>query len=154
MTITSNESMAAQVAVVPQDRDATGETASDGYPAAGAQPRATTAHPRRSQGDFLKAIKSLGYGPDVNHAPLVADASLKARPRVHHRAYVSCPLETWTEVFGNPKGIEEYGGRPKSRLPLNVWQHSCADGPIMCIGHLFERSPGVPWVVTFRVSVL
>ncbi len=66
--------------------------------------------------------------------------------------HVSCSRETWTTVFGEPDCIEAIGDS-MAKDSLYLWKHFCTDGPITCIGHLFERWPGESWVVVVRVSL-
>jgi hypothetical protein len=63
-------------------------------------------------------------------------------------ALVSCPLDTWEEVFGEPQRVTEYLDASTHRS-LQTWQHECSDGLVTCIGHLLERPQG-RWVVLTR----
>lgn len=99
-----------------------------------------------SRRDFLRAVQLLGGGLNVRKVRGKRDL-FEVVP-----VHLSCPHETWVKVFGEVRGPEEQetaAGNPG----VHVWEHPCADGRVTCIGHLFERSPGVPWVVLVRVCL-
>jgi hypothetical protein len=99
-----------------------------------------------SRRDFLQALQLLDSGLSVRQ--IQAKRSLFEVMPVH----LSCPHETWAEVFGEMRG----GDAQESAADnpgVQSWEHHCTDGPVTCIGHLFERSPGVAWVVVVRVCL-
>ena len=104
-------------------------------------------HDPKSRGDFLQALQQLGAEPMVY------------RLQRRHNAlrilgvHVSCSHDHWREVFGAPDCVEEIPV-PSTTHCLHRWKHSCSDGSVTCVGHLFEQSPGVPWVVVTRVAFL
>ena len=100
-----------------------------------------------SRGDCLRALQQLGAGPEIHR---LLD-SRNGRPV--RRVHVSCSREKWTEIFGEPECVEEIVV-PSTRRVLHRWKHLCSDGSVTCIGHLFEHSPGVQWVVVMRVTIL
>lgn len=102
------------------------------------------AHDPGSRGDFIQALQLLGTNPEVRR--LLASRTPCLTVPVH----LSCSRANWTEVFGEPGRIEE-GGAAKDSLYL--WKHSCTDGPITCLGYLFEQRPGEGWVVVVRISL-
>jgi hypothetical protein len=104
-------------------------------------------HVPGSRSDFLQALQQLGAGPEIHR---LRDSR---RRRPTRRVHISCSEDNWTEIFGQPQCIEEtVGSAPKPGL--HRWTHWCSDGSVTCIGHLFEHSPGVPWVVVMRVTIL
>jgi hypothetical protein len=105
------------------------------------------AHEPGGRADFLQALQQLGAEPRV--CRLQSSRNTRKMMPVH----LSCSLENWSEVFGEPKCIEEIPV-PKSKYVLYRWKHFCSDGSVTCIGHLFEKSLGVDWVVVMRVMVL
>jgi hypothetical protein len=99
-----------------------------------------------SRRDFLQALQLLDGGLSVGQ--IQAKRSLFEVLPVH----LSCPHETWATVFGEMQGVDA----PHSAADnpnIQIWEHRCTDGPVTCIGHLFERSPGVGWVVLVRVCL-
>jgi hypothetical protein len=99
-----------------------------------------------SRRDFLQALQLLDSGLSVRQ--IQAKRSLFDVMPVH----LSCPHETWAQVFGEMQcanAQESAADNPG----VQVWEHHCTDGPVTCIGHLFERSPGVGWVVVVRVCL-
>jgi len=105
------------------------------------------AHDPGSRGDFLQALQLLGAEPKIHG--LQSSRNTRRMMRVH----VTCSRDDWTEIFGEPECIEEIS-IPTSKHVLYRWKHFCSDGSVTCIGHLFEQSPGVSWVVVMRVMVL
>jgi hypothetical protein len=96
----------------------------------------------RSRADFLREIQSLGSGR--RSQPANSDIL---------PVHVSCPYETWTNVFGEPESVIEYHEVP-TRLAVQVWKHPCADGPVSCVGHIYEHPSGSKWVIAFRLGFL
>jgi hypothetical protein len=105
------------------------------------------AHEPGSRGDFLQALQQLGAEPRV--CRLQSSRNTRKMMPVH----LSCSREHWADIFGEPECIEEIPV-PKSKYVLYRWKHFCSDGSVTCIGHLFEKSLGVDWVVVMRVMVL
>ncbi len=67
-------------------------------------------------------------------------------------AFLSCPLQTWTEWFGEPQEVSSHYDL-LTHVPFQAWQQPFADGVATCMGHLFERSAGRNWVILARVLV-
>jgi hypothetical protein len=105
------------------------------------------AHEPGTRGDFLQALQQLGAEPKI--CRLQKSCNTRQIMQVH----VSCSRDNWIEVFGEPEGIEEITVS-SSKYILYRWKHFCLDGSITCIGHLFEQSPGVSWVVLMRFAIL
>lgn len=105
------------------------------------------AHEPGSRGDFLQAMQQLGAEPKV--CRLHDDRNIRRMVRIH----VSCSRPDWVTVFGEPEDIEEIPVAASKNV-LYRWRHSCSDGLVTCIGHLFEQSPGMDWMVVMRVMVL
>jgi hypothetical protein len=100
-----------------------------------------------SRRDFLQALELLGDGRTLEQ--LRNARSTQWSVRVH----LSLPRAKWSEVFGEPQEVEEYRLEVAER-PLHLWRHFCPDGPITCIGHLFDQPSGEPWVIVVRVSLV
>jgi hypothetical protein len=103
------------------------------------------AHAPGSRADFLQALQQLGAEPELHR--LQSSRNARRMMRVH----VSCSYENWIKVFGEPECVEEI---VVSKHVQYRWKHFCTDGAITCVGHLFEQSPGVSWVVVMRVMIL
>ena len=104
------------------------------------------AHDPGSRADFIQALQQLGAEPRIRR--LQSSRNTRRMVLVH----VSCSRDHWTEIFGEPEGVEEISV-PTSKYILYRWKHLCSDGSVNCIGHLFEQSPGVHWVVVMRVMI-
>ena len=104
-------------------------------------------HRPGSREDFFQALGLLGAEPSIRRLAIRDGRHLAGR------VHVSCSRETWNKVFGPPVCPEDYQS-PGSNEPLHLWKHFCSDGPVTCIGHLFEQSPGMRWVVLMKVSLL
>ena len=100
---------------------------------------------RGSLHDFVHAVHVLGAGTNRGRIPLDVAARIL-------RVHVGCPYDTWLKVFGEPENLEAMAA-DSGDLPLYVWRHACSDGPVTCIGHLYERTPGMKWVLAVRVSL-
>ena len=37
--------------------------------------------------------------------------------------------------------------------PAKAWCYQCTDGPVTCVGHLFERCPGQQWMIVKKVII-
>ncbi len=105
------------------------------------------AHDPGSRGDFLQALQLLGAEPKISR--LQSSRSTCRIMRVH----IGCSRDNWVEIFGEPECIED-SVVPSTKQVLNLWKHSCSDGLVTLIGHLFEQSPGVRWVVVARITLL
>jgi hypothetical protein len=97
----------------------------------------------RSRANFLRALDLLG--PDRGLDNWQPD-SYQSVP-----VYVGCPYETWVKVFGEPESVTEHR-EALTRLAVHVWKHHCKDGPVTCVGHIFENSSGSRWVIVFRIG--
>ncbi len=101
--------------------------------------------PTQSQQDFLQALQLLGGKPRLGRYRS-GDWGRRALP-----VCVSCSYRAWLSLFGEPQEVETNGS--SSRVVVHTWRHCCTDGPVTCIGRLFERSSGVQWVVLVRVCL-
>ena len=100
-----------------------------------------------SRRDFIGALRLLGAEfVDEYDNSRVEDSGHQVR----FRAFLSCSLEAWTQVFGKPRNIGD-GDDSLVRVPVRIWEHETTDGPLRCVGHLFERVPGEQWVILARV---
>lgn len=104
-------------------------------------------HTPGSRGDFLEALQQLGAEPKIER--------LQNRRNIYRmmRVHVTCSREEWSAIFGEPECVEETV-MPSSKHLLHLWKHTCSDGSVTCIGHLFEQSPGIQRVVVMRVTCL
>jgi hypothetical protein len=105
------------------------------------------AHDPGSRADFIQALQQLGAEPGLHR--LQRSGNTRRMMRVH----VSCSRDDWVKVFGELQCVEEIAV-PVSKYIQYRWKHLCSDGSVTCVGHLFEQSPGVSWVVTMRVAFL
>jgi hypothetical protein len=99
-----------------------------------------------SRGDFMQALQQLGAEPKIHR--------LHRHPRTGRimPVHVSCSRDVWLEIFGEPQCVEKMAAAG-SRNVLYRWRYDCSDGSVICMGDLFERSPGVHWIVVMRVTL-
>lgn len=98
-----------------------------------------------SQKDFALALQVLGaeLGAPRPNKPQRMLRILTAR--------LSCPYLLWREVFGDLLECERLG-RGIASTPSFRWKHRCADGVVLCTAYLFDRTPGVPWVLLRHIQ--
>ena len=98
---------------------------------------------------FLHTLEQLGGKPGVSYCHSAGN------PREIdevHTGFLSCSFGTWLRHFREPESITEHH-EFDVRQPLQCWEHQCADGPVKCVGRLFDRWPDGPWVIVLRVSI-
>jgi len=103
----------------------------------------------RTRKQFMQTLEQLGRKPGVIYRHSAGDAHEIDEV---HTGFLSCSLDTWVRHFGEPESITEHR-EFAVRRPLKRWEHQCADGPVKCVGRLFERWPDGPWVIVMRVSI-
>jgi len=102
-----------------------------------------SAVPPGSRADFAHAVAILTAGESVDHgAADFQDCGVM-------ETFLSCPYETWLEVFGQPCKVTDCASA--TQLPVQGWEHRCKDGPVRCVGHLYERPSHDRWAVVARV---
>ena len=109
----------------------------------------TKSTPPGSKADFIQALRILGAG--LPNASFLYEYGYPGSREIQ-RVFLSCPLGTWRRVFGKPESVIDHCEN-LANMPLQTWEHECLDGTIICIGHLFERVPGEPWVILARVCL-
>jgi hypothetical protein len=113
----------------------------------GDQPQASLEEtPQLRHAEFFAALRRLGARSGLPRT----DNSSTRRERQNCRVFVSCPQDLWIETFGKPRNITQHYDLAM-HLSFQAWHQTSADGPLTCVGHLFERSPGVPWVTVSRI---
>lgn len=96
--------------------------------------------------DFLKALRLLGTRRNDRRLRC-ADGARLMLP-----VHVSCSYQQWVATIGEPEDVKEFQ-TPSMHMAVAVWKQSCADGPVTCIGHLFQRPDGERWVTVVRVGM-
>lgn len=96
--------------------------------------------------DFLEALRLLGTRRNDRRLRCTENARLMLP------VHVSCSYEQWVTMVGKPEDVKEYK-TPSMHMAITVWNQACADGPVACIGHLFERTDGERWVTVVRVGM-
>ncbi len=102
---------------------------------------------RGNQSDFVQALRVLGARFPAWHSRF--DGQHQNREDLHG-VFLSCSRETWDWVFGPPHNIVHHRVA-FTRSPFQEWECRCADGSVLCLGHLFQEVDGVPWVVLARM---
>jgi hypothetical protein len=100
-----------------------------------------------SKADFCQALRILGAR--VLKGYFCYDAC-EARSVEISPTFLSCPLQDWSRVFGRPQNIVDRADQA-TNMHTQTWEQYCQDGTIVCIGNLFDRVPGSPWVILSRV---
>jgi hypothetical protein len=104
-----------------------------------------TVSPAGTRRDFLQALQVLGA--KSNRYRLAGGDPLPRTIPLH----ISCPYQTWLQVFGKPRQLEKHGSS-SSGVAVHLWKQECKDGAVTCIGQVSERLPGLRWVVVMRVG--
>lgn len=99
-----------------------------------------------SRADFMDALRRLGTRRNERRLRCADGARLMIP------VHVSCAYERWAALVGPPESVHEYQ-TAALQMPVVVWKQQCVDGPVTCIGHLFERSSGERWVTVVRVGL-
>jgi len=102
----------------------------------------------RSRSDFLRVLRQLGANPGVSYCRF--DAEAREIRDIQH-VYLRCRYDQWVQAFGEPEGVSPAFNSTVGAT-VHTWQHQCVDGPVTCIGHLFEAPSGVRWVIVARVG--
>jgi hypothetical protein len=63
----------------------------------------------------------------------------------------SRPYELWKREFGEVQIVPPAPGDRSGQI--QTWEFGCSDGRVLCVGQVYERTPGVPWVTIVRVCV-
>jgi hypothetical protein len=95
-----------------------------------------------TRADFLQALRRLDS----------ARTQCPDHFRLMRPVYVNCSYDAWTAAMGEPEEVRQYRVGSMHGA-IGVWKHHCADGPVTCIGHVFERSGARPWVIVMRVGL-
>jgi len=101
----------------------------------------------RRRSDFLRMLRQLGANPGVSYCRF--DAETREIRDIQH-VYLRCRYDQWVQAFGEPEVVSP-GLDSAVGATVRTWQHQCVDGPVTCIGHLFEHPSGVRWVIVARV---
>ena len=96
--------------------------------------------------DFLETLRLLGTRRNDRRLRCADHA------RLMFPVHVSCPYEQWVAIVGLPEDLKNYK-TPSMHTPVSVWKQSCIDGPVTCIGHVFQRGDGERWVTVVRVGM-
>jgi len=103
----------------------------------------------RTRKQFLQTLEQLGGKFDFSYYHSAGNT--RGIDEVHS-GFLSCSLDTWVCHFGEPEEITEHC-EFAVHLPLQCWEYRCTDGPVKCVGRLFERWPNGSWVIVTRVSI-
>lgn len=99
-----------------------------------------------SRAEFVERLETLGAKMAPQNA--AAGGSGPAWMRVVH---FSRPYDVWKRSFGELRPVQQGSSTAPKAQAIQTWEYSCSDGPVLCIGQLYERSPGLPWVNMIRL---
>jgi len=107
----------------------------------------STAVQKGSRGEFLHTLRAQGAQLSLNYYRYDGEAG-----GVRHlqHIFLRCRREDWVQAFGEIAATP-LGRDPKSGSLVYTWQQECIDGPVTCIGYLYEHPEGMAWVVVVRV---
>jgi hypothetical protein len=98
----------------------------------------------------LQMLRPLGGSVGVNY--YCRDALASDIQEVQ-TVFVSCPLRSWVAIFGEPRRVHLHFDLPSAKWECS-WEQQLPSGLVRCLGYIFERSPGVNWIIVkqFRIS--
>ena len=67
--------------------------------------------------------------------------------------FFSRPYAVWERAFGPIECISNHCSSTSGELSVQVWKQQCSNGPVICVGHVFERPSGVKWVLLVRLCL-
>jgi hypothetical protein len=67
--------------------------------------------------------------------------------------FFSRPYAVWERAFGPIEVISNHCSSTSGGLSVQVWKQPCSDGPVICVGHVFEHPSGVKWVLLVRLCI-
>jgi len=67
--------------------------------------------------------------------------------------FFSRPYAVWERAFGPIESISNRCSSTSGELSVQVWEQPCSDGPVICVGHVFECSSGVKWILLVRLCL-
>jgi len=101
-----------------------------------------------SRGEFLNTLRAQGAQLSLNYYRYDSEAG---GVRQLQHVFLRCRREDWERIFGEINATS-LGRDPKSGSLVYAWQQECLDGPLTCVGYLYEHPAGVAWVAVVRVS--
>ena len=98
----------------------------------------------------LQMLRPLGGSVGVNY---YCHDTLASGVQEIQTVFVSCPLKTWVAMFGEPQQVCLHFDLPTVKWECS-WEQHLPTGHVRCLGYIFERSPGVNWIIVkqFRIS--
>jgi hypothetical protein len=97
----------------------------------------------------LHMLRPLGGSIGVNYYCRGADAGGIQEVQT---VFVSCPLKSWVSVFGEPEGVRLHFDVTTAKWECS-WDQRLTSGPVHCVGYIFERSPGVSWIIVKQLRI-
>jgi hypothetical protein len=98
----------------------------------------------------LQMLRPLGGSVGVNY---FCHDTLASSIQEIQTVFVSCAMKSWVALFGEPQAVRLHFDPPSAQWQYS-WEQHLPGGLVHCLGYIFERSPGVNWVIVkqFRVS--
>jgi hypothetical protein len=98
---------------------------------------------------LLQTLRNLGGSLGVNYC--CRESHGRGIQEVQ-AVFVSCPRRAWIKAFGRPRHVRRHFDAAQEKW-LWTWQQQIGEGVLRCVGHIFERSPGRPWMVVKQVRI-
>ena len=105
--------------------------------------------PSRTRIDFLRMLREMGAKTGGSYCRFDAE-TLEIRDIQH--VYLRCRYDQWFHAFGEPEAVSP-GFDAAVGAAVHTWRHQCVDGPVTCIGHMYQQPFGVRWVIVVRVCL-
>ncbi len=98
----------------------------------------------------LQMLRPLGGSVGVNY---YCYDTLASGIQEIQTVFVSCSMKNWVALFGKPHALRLHFDLPSAQWQY-TWEQHLSSGLVHCLGYIFERSPGVNWVIVkqFRIS--
>ena len=84
--------------------------------------------------DFLQALRAMGATGGVTHSQVGTPDTEEV-----HGGFLSCSREAWVQAFGEPENVVAREDQETRGAP-DTWCYRCTDGPVTCVGHLFDAA--------------
>ncbi|MFZ1933989.1 MAG: hypothetical protein WCB27_19120 [Thermoguttaceae bacterium] len=97
----------------------------------------------------LQMLRPLGGSIGVNY---YRRDSLASGIQEIQTVFVSCPLRSWAAVFGEPQQVHLHFDLPTAQWECS-WEQHLPNGLVRCVGYIFERSPGVNWIIVKQFNI-
>jgi hypothetical protein len=61
-------------------------------------------------------------------------------------------MQSWVALFGEPQRVSMHFDLPHTKWESS-WEQQLPNGPLQCVGCIFERSPGIQWIIVKQLKI-